>query len=62
MKLNKMIISKGYDKVLASGNSANKYFVQLLEVRGVLLNWLLELNKQVSIANDMAATFASEEK
>jgi len=62
MKLNKMIIAKGYDKVLAAGNSANKYFVQLLEVRGVLLNWMLELNKQVSIANEMAATFANEEK
>ena len=62
MKLNKMIIAKGYEKVLAAGNSANKYFIQLLEVRGVLLNWLLELNKQVSIANEMAATFANEEK
>ena len=57
-----MVIAKGYDKVLAAGNSTNKYFVQLLEVRGVLLNWLLELNKQVSIANEMAATFANEEK
>ena len=61
-KLNKMMIAKGYDKVLASGNDANKYFVQLLEVRGTLLNWLVELNKQVDIANQMAAMFVNEIK
>jgi hypothetical protein len=53
MTLQALMMRKGYSKELAKGNAAFKYYVQLLEVRGLMLDRILQLNRQVASANNM---------
>jgi hypothetical protein len=49
---------KGYHAVLVNHQAGHPYYIQLLEVRGLLLSRLRDLNKMAEGASQMAATIA----
>jgi hypothetical protein len=59
-EINKLMLTKGYNKLLAAGKTDSPYFIQLLEVRGILYDRLLKLNQQVEIANNRVAEMVKE--
>jgi uncharacterized protein YdbL (DUF1318 family) len=46
---------KGYDKVLAEGKTTHPYFIQLLEVKGLILDKLIKLAQQADILQQSVA-------
>lgn len=55
MDIDKTMAVKGYNKVLATQNDKHKYYIHILETKGLMLDWLLRINQQVDVANKMAA-------
>ncbi|GAB2821646.1 hypothetical protein GCM10027043_23040 [Ferruginibacter profundus] len=54
--INNLIISKGYAKVLADNNTSHPYFIQLLELKGLMLDRLLMFSRMVEGANQLVAS------
>lgn len=55
-RMNDILISRGYNAVLDKGDASHPYYIQLLEIRGLMFDRMLKLNQMVHGANFGAAT------